>query len=301
MDSVVSGFPLPSDAARPATARRRPKLIGVIPAYNAGKVVTEAISSLLQQTVPLDEIIVVDDGSTDDTAAVAERTGVRVIRQANRGPAAARNVAIRATDADWIVLLDADDVAYPDRIAIQLEHLDDPEVAVVCTHALKAPGTEITHELLWKENQIQTSTVCLRRSAWEAAGGFNESRSLIGVEDYNLWLRLTRAGWKVLRLEKPLARYTVTETSLTAQIDRFVKAELANVAMLGEEFQLNPNEVRAKEHAVLLQYGLDMFHARKFIAARHFLRDAARLGRLSWSNTLRLWLSQLPELARFLP
>jgi glycosyltransferase involved in cell wall biosynthesis len=292
---------LPRDSAVLAAEPRRPKLTGVIPAYNAAEVVTESINSLLRQTVPLDEIVVVDDGSTDDTAMVAERTGVRVIRQANAGPGGARNAAIRATDADWIVLLDADDVADPERVAIQSAHLGNPDVAVVCAPARKMPGTRITHELLWERNQVITSTVFLRRSAWEAAGGFNESRALIGVEDYNLWLRLTRSGWNVVRIDQPLVRYSRTETSLTRQIERFVKAELANVIVLAEEFGLTPEEVRAKEYRILLQYGLDMFHERNLGAARNYLSAAAHRGTLSWSNRLRLSLSNFPVLARMLP
>ncbi len=301
MDFDLNTGTPPNEPALQRTTKRCPKIAGVIPAYNAAKVVTEAINSLLQQTIPVDEIIVVDDGSADDTAGVAERTGVRVIRQANGGPAAARNTAIRATDADWIVLLDADDVAYPDRVAIQLQHLDDPAVAVVCGNAPKGLGSEIAFEVLWERNQIITSTVALRRSAWEAVGGFEESRALIGVEDYHLWLRLSWSGWKLLRLEQPLSRYIETETSLTRQIDRCVKSEILNARQLGEEFQLSSEVVRAKEYAVWLQYGRNMFHDRDFNASRGYLSEAALLGRLSWPNRLRFLLSQFPALAKYLP
>src|SRR5664279_5423071 len=127
MDHELNSDLPQDDASIHHAVRSRPKLTGVIPAYNSSKVMTAAINSLIHQSVPLDDIIVVDDGSTDDTAAIAERTGVRVIRQANGGPAAARNTAIRATDAEWIFLLDADDTAFPDRVAIQLQHLEDPK------------------------------------------------------------------------------------------------------------------------------------------------------------------------------
>ncbi|MES2304413.1 MAG: glycosyltransferase family A protein [Gemmatimonadota bacterium] len=299
MDSPSSANPLPT--APPTGQSRRPKLAAVIPAYNAASVVGNAINSLLQQTVPLDEIIVVDDGSTDATAAVAEATGVRVIRQANGGPGAARNTGILATEADWILLLDADDVAYPDRVAVQMECLDDPQLAVVCSDDLEGPELTISHELLWKRNHISTTSALLRRSAWQAVGGFDESRALIGVEDYHLWLRLTRIGWTVRRLHRRLFSYTPTATSLTAQTERFVKAELENVRVLGQAFALEPAAVREKERAILLQYGLDRFHVRDFVLARKFLGGAAGLGALSWPERLRLWLSRVPALARMLP
>ena len=301
MSPDLNSEPPQADASIHHAVRSRLKLAGVIPAFNAAAVVTEAIDSLLHQTVPLDEIIVVDDGSTDDTASVAERTGVRVIRQTNGGPNMARNTAIRATDADWIFLLDADDVSYPERVAIQVRHLGDPKVGLLCGNAPEGSAMEITHALLWKRNQVITSSVALRRRAWEDVGGFNESRTLIGAEDYNLWLRLTWRGWKVVRLDQPLARYQETETSLTRQIDRCLRGELENVRLLREEFGLAIKDVRAKEHLVLLQYGLDTFHERNFALARQYLGCASRLGSLSLPNYLRLWLSYLPALARHLP
>ena len=108
-----------------------PPVTAVMPAYHAAAFVGEAVASLLQQTVPPREVIVVDDGSPDDTAAVAERAGARVIRQANGGPAAARNTGIRAAATEWIALLDADDLARPTRLATQQQHFGDPAIAVV--------------------------------------------------------------------------------------------------------------------------------------------------------------------------
>ncbi len=101
-----------------------PRIAAVIPAYNAAQIVAAAVESLRGQTVAPAEIIVVDDGSRDDTSAVAARAGARVIRQENGGPAAARNRGIAATSAEWIALLDADDISFPTRIERQREWLD---------------------------------------------------------------------------------------------------------------------------------------------------------------------------------
>jgi glycosyltransferase involved in cell wall biosynthesis len=88
----------------------------VIPAYNAGQFIGEALDSVSAQTARPSEVIVVDDGSTDRTAAVARSRGVTLLTQPNRGVAAARNLAIRATGQHWIAFLDADDVWEPGKL-----------------------------------------------------------------------------------------------------------------------------------------------------------------------------------------
>ncbi len=91
----------------------------VIPAYNSEEFIGEAIRSALAQTLPVSEIIVVDDGSTDQTAEVAAKLGASVIRQEHGGISAARNAGIRAAKYDWIAFLDADDIWEPKKIEYQ--------------------------------------------------------------------------------------------------------------------------------------------------------------------------------------
>ena len=97
----------------------------VIPAYNAEKYITRAIDSVLGQTRPVDEIIIVDDGSTDNTAEAIKRYGdkIQYIYQENAGVSAARNTGIKAAATDWIAFLDADDEWLPERIQLQVELL----------------------------------------------------------------------------------------------------------------------------------------------------------------------------------
>ncbi|GAB4137044.1 MAG: hypothetical protein Kow0040_23410 [Thermogutta sp.] len=112
-----------------------PTVSVVIPAWNAARYLPETLRSVLSQTRPPEEIIVVDDGSTDDSAVVAERFGptVRVLRQENRGESVARNRGIEAAHGDWIAFLDADDLWHPDKLAKQLAAVrSDP--AVDCVH-----------------------------------------------------------------------------------------------------------------------------------------------------------------------
>jgi glycosyltransferase involved in cell wall biosynthesis len=104
----------------------------VIPAFNARAFVADAIACVRAQTMRVSEIVVVDDGSRDGTGSVAARAGARVVRQRNRGPAAARNLGIRATTGRWIAFLDADDVWDADKLERQ-SHLANTfrDVAVI--------------------------------------------------------------------------------------------------------------------------------------------------------------------------
>jgi len=281
-----------------------PRIAAVIPAYNAAAIVAAAVESLRRQTIPPAEIIVVDDGSRDDTSAVAARAGARVIRQENGGPAAARNRGIAATNAEWIALLDADDISYPTRIERQRHWIEETQTAVISARSFIAgvPGVTVPRAAdfasLWRRNTIRTSTVLLRRRAWEEVGGFDESRALIGVEDYNLWLRLAHAGWTFRLLDEELAEYRPTEASLTFQTPRFAAAELANVARLAEQLALSPEMIDRKEFELYRSYGLELFHFRHFALARRYLREAARRGPIGWDARLRLWATILPSRPR---
>ena len=96
----------------------------IIPTYNSGTYVTETIDSVLNQTYPHREIIVVDDGSTDDTPEQVRRYGsaISYIRQSNSGVGAARNTGLRAASGHYLAFLDSDDLWLPEKLAVQLDH-----------------------------------------------------------------------------------------------------------------------------------------------------------------------------------
>lgn len=267
----------------------------VIPAYNSAATVGRAIDSARQQTAPADEIIVVDDGSSDNTAEIAAAAGATVLRQANGGPAAARNAGIGSTTAPWIALLDADDVARPNRLALQRAAMNDARVAAIHgpadgdQRAFDDPPTTLDFETLWRRNRICTSTVLLRRSAWEAVGKFDEARELIGVEDYNLWLRIARAGWQFRWIPQVLTDYQPTPASLSLQSKRFAAAELANAAAVAKSAELDAATLGRKQFDIYREYGLELFHKGDRTTARQFLARAAHLGRLDWKARSRLW------------
>ncbi len=187
----------------------------VIPAYNSAAYLAEAIASVRAQTRAVNEIIVVDDGSRDETSSVAERLGVRCLRQPNAGPSAARNLGIREAGGEWIAFLDADDQWTPDKLdrqcalllhspALVLIASDMAEVdargntiltSVQARHGLRTrfeqlAGLPIPHALraLLEKNFIPTGTVLVRRDVLLALGGFNAT--IRHGEDLELWCRI---------------------------------------------------------------------------------------------------------------
>ena len=254
----------------------------IIPAYNAAKFVQDAIRSALAQTYAPLEVIVVDDGSADDTAAVAAQVPgpVRVIRQQNGGPAAARNHGIREAKGDWIALLDADDSWLPFKLEKQAPYTAGDKVGVV--HGVPDVGFKqdvpevATFDRLWQRNCVVASTTLIRRAAFEAVGGFDESRALIAVEDYNLWLRMSHAGWEIVLCPEVIANYSPAEGCLTGQVERFARAELMNVERIGKLLKLDPALVKRKRLAIHESYGRDLIYARQLRSARQFLSVTLR-------------------------
>lgn len=270
---------------------RHPTISVLIPAYNAAGCVSTAIESVLAQTFPPAEIIVVDDESADRTAEVVASFGaaVRLLRQKNAGPAAARNHAAREAVGDWLALLDADDAWQPEKLERQLAYTGDPVVGFI--HCWGPPGggpvpDRITLESLWERNCIVNSSVLVRRAAFERVGGFDEDRGLISVEDYNLWLRLLAAGWKVATCPQQLHAYTPAPGNLSGQFERFARAELLNLEKLTSLPGIGDEAVRRKRLAIHDEYGRHLFHYRQLGAARgwlaHSLRAAPSPTRLAW-------------------
>jgi glycosyltransferase involved in cell wall biosynthesis len=214
---------------------RRPDDVAVvIPAYCSEDFIEAAVESILAQTHPACEVLVVDDGSPVPVAPLLERYAplVRVIRQDNGGPAAARNTGIREATAPLIAFLDADDLWEPQKLERQVAEFGErPELGMVCSDALLLRG-EDAHERKWGAvadrgapdlsfaglllaNPISTLTVMARRELVLEVGLFDEDRRLIAVEDYDLWLRIAERA-PIAWIDEPLARYRVHESSLSS-------------------------------------------------------------------------------------
>lgn len=178
----------------------------VIPCFNQAHYLPEAIESVLAQTLPPAEVIVVDDGSEDNSYEVAARyEKVSRMRQQNRGVAAARNAGWKATTTDYLVFLDADDRLLPEALESGVGALERrPQVAFVSgfsrdigddgqpLEGLRQPLVIQDHYLRLLEDCFiwSGSSIVYRRSAMEAVEGFDES--LTAADDYDLYLRIAR-------------------------------------------------------------------------------------------------------------
>jgi glycosyltransferase involved in cell wall biosynthesis len=200
----------------------RPPLVSiVIPTYNSRDYLRSAIDSVLAQTVTDIEVIVVDDGSTDDTPAVTAGygTAIRAIRQANQGVAMARNNGIAASRGRFLALLDADDTWLPRKLELQVEALRERSGFRGCTTAhylvdasLEVFGTvrptsdQVTLAGLLLEGNVMgsVSSMLCERSLLERSGGFDPALSQCA--DWDMWIRLVRLG-PFLTLQEPLVTY----------------------------------------------------------------------------------------------
>ena len=177
----------------------------IIPCYNQSAYLAEAITSALDQSHPDKEVIVIDDGSTDDTAGVASRFRVKYVRQSNAGLSAARNKGIAESSGQFLVFLDADDRLLPGGLAAGLDGFSEhPECAFVYggfqhiaadgsfLRPQEPPPIEVDlYRALLQYNHIgMHGTVMYRRAVFDAVGGFDTS--LRAAEDYDLYLRVAR-------------------------------------------------------------------------------------------------------------
>ncbi|WP_300156696.1 glycosyltransferase [Solidesulfovibrio sp.] len=186
----------------------------VVPAYNAAATLPETLAALARQTYDAGrvEVVVVDDGSSDGTAAVAARFGITVVRQENRGPAAARNAGVAASAGHVVVFTDADCVPEPDFLAALVAPLlADPGVAGA-QGAYRTTQTSLTARFAQCEFEdryayasrfpcldlVATYAAAFRRDVFEAAGGFDAAFTKADNEDTELSYRLCRLGRRLV-------------------------------------------------------------------------------------------------------
>lgn len=266
----------------------------VIPVYNNADTIDRAIESVLAQTCPPVEFVVVDDGSIDDSAAVASRysPSVRVIRQANAGPGAARNRGVRESSAEWVAFLDADDTWLPEKMELQMTLMGDPDVGVVHARSpfARSPAPpKVTFEDLWADNCISLSSAVVRRTALDMVGGFDESPALISVEDHNLWLRVAVTDWKIVTYPEDLIRYIQNAGSLSLRGERFAHAMFTNYDTIGKSLKLDPEGVRRRILELHVLHGRGLVYRREMSPARRLLTKPLR--ECPTLETLCLWLA----------
>lgn len=212
----------------------------VIPVYNAEEYIAGCLTAILSQTRPPDEIVVVDDGSTDATQdeLARFRGDIRVVKQANRGVAGAMNRCFNESRGEYVAKCDADDIWESDKLERQVEALlIHPEIDIAFSGARFFGLTEGPRTLypeagvleprdlmrrLFRANFVCASSTLVRRSLYQQLGPFVEG---LACEDYDYWLRALRAGAVFFYDPKVLVRYRAHEQQVSANMQRMCEAD----------------------------------------------------------------------------
>lgn len=298
-------IPLPFSTF-PESLTMSPSISVVIPVYNGAALIGKAIRSVLAQTMLPDEIIVVNDGSTDDTleTLVAFRDSVTVISTDNRGVASARNSGIRAAAGDWIAFLDADDVWHPDKLERQFDLLDRypgagmsfcnfiyleradgsaqqhfERFAGRVTFNVDAPIHPDPYDALLRENLVGTaSSVVVRRDVLDQAGLFETSYRQ--AEDYDLWLRCALVTDMIAQSDCLLSKITHDANLTNDFLDTLlwhervlvdIRREHAALLRQGERSRLSRSALAGVRYQIANLY---FEHQQRAQACRYYLRGA---------------------------
>ncbi|OCC15885.1 putative glycosyl transferase [Dissulfuribacter thermophilus] len=238
----------------------------IIPTYNNGSIINRAIYSALKQVeVPL-EIIIVDDGSTDDTEKIVRSSpssSVRYFFQKNAGPAAARNLGITMAKGEFIAFLDADDEWRPGYLKKVIDQFKkDEKIGLIFTWAILrdnrgnevirnyySPSRNKWHTIFWPNPlQCTSSTVC-RKSFLDKVGGFDES--LRTREDQDLWIRLKEVS-KLVEIPEPLVIvYKRDRSYSTRQSLKQMRSDYFNI--IEKAFKRAPDLYAGKEKIIMAE------------------------------------------------
>jgi glycosyltransferase involved in cell wall biosynthesis len=265
----------------------------VIPAYNAAAFLAETLASVFAQTLPPVEIIVVDDGSSDDTAHVARDLGATVISRANGGISAARNTGVRAARGEYVAFLDSDDLWMPEKLEVQLAALSvaaepsfsftdfrtfDSRGVRAATSALRAhpafrrtvrrapSGANVVVAAsegrpVLPDMYFLPSSAVIRRADVLAVGGFDES--LRGCEDTEFFIRLFKLV-PAIAVMRPLLLYRRHEAQNTASPTRMMTNEFAMIDRIVRDPSRYPSaDVRYyRQKAALIHHRIGICEAR---------------------------------------
>jgi Glycosyl transferase family 2 len=260
----VRPFLAPSPGA-PVEPGSRPTFSVIIAAYEAADYVGDAVASALDQTVAAHEVIVCDDGSTDDIEGALEPFGDRVtlLRRPHGGEGAAKNAAARAANGDFVVILDADDVYMPERIEALGELAQArPDLDVLVSNAMvEVDGRVVKAVYDDKERPFhvrdQRSAIlrgnfvshpAVRRSVYLERGGYDESP--LTHNDWVCSIRLIFGGSSVGLVDQPLLRWRAHEAAMTSDLtDRAIR-RVATLESATADLDLSPAERGVLEHSL---------------------------------------------------
>lgn len=291
------------------------KLVSVIiPAYNQGQYLGRTIQSVLDQTYPSFEIMVIDDGSTDNTAIVTRGFSdprIRYIYQENRGLSGARNTGIQNARGEFLTYLDSDDLFMPDKLVLLVGALQDaPQAGFAAGQSIPIDendqpigrlfDTPLPDEpqklLLW--NPLHVGSVLVTAEWQQRAGLFDET--LRSYEDWDMWLRLARLGCPMVYVPQPVSRYRFHRQQMT-RIGR--QMTQATFSVLDKVFQ-DPDLPESWRGMHDLAYSnaniramAQAYQSRDYPQAQQYLREAVRLDPTLLENSADVLARRLNGLA----
>jgi len=227
------------------TSMSRPLVSIITPAYNSSAFIEETITSVLAQTFSDFEMLIVDDGSTDNTLDVVAKatkgdSRFVVLHSPHSGPAGARNVAMKAARGQFMTLLDSDDVWLPTYLSWQFEAFKAfPGIDIVSSNAISRGGPldgrplwaetsgyrEVTLRDVITDDQAVLVMSIMRRDVFQRIDGFDLRFN--GNEDYEFWIRAANAGFRILQNRRPLVLYRRRAGSLSADEIRMLHGMIA--------------------------------------------------------------------------
>jgi len=289
-----------------------PKVSVIIPTFNCAQYLPQAIDSVLNQSYQDFEIILVNDGSTDDTQVVVDSYSkkafntIHYIAQENKGLACARNVGIRNAHGNYLALLDADDVWLPKRLELGVAMLDaHPEIALVHANVVwmteegavqseakryrNTFSDQIVKSLFLRNVHISCPTVLMRRECIDKVGMFDENLARLGCEDRDLWVRIA-GHYKIKYIPEVLAYYRLRKSGMSKDS---VKMLQARQYVIEKNASQNPALMKYKAAALAIMYrdfADSLLRKKDIVAARkHYWLSLRKypLGFWSWCSIAR--------------
>lgn len=300
---------------------KKPLVSIIVPAHNAENLISETIESVLQQTYQNWEMVITDDGSTDNTIKVIEGYAekdqrIKLIRfEKNTGLAAkVRNASMKKAKGEYFAFLDADDLFHPRKLEKQILYFqENPEVDALCTwyHIVgESERAKKFKKMLWRFSEtkvtidqilsqaMQTSTVIMKRKCFEETGGMDERESLVSGQDYEFFVRIV-ARYNAHRIPEDLMGYRVADIGESLSSSRFQnekrrKRELSILEALKDKKILEEKHLKKRE--AIMYYNLAKDNL--FTYNQPFRKDLLR-SVITFKAPLKAWilflLSPLPS------
>lgn len=278
-----------------------PKVSVITPTYNCKPFLSEAIESVLGQTFQDWELIIIDDGSTDNTRTSIEHflkdQRIVYIYQDNRGLACARNTGFKAARGEYLALLDADDRWKPNRLEETVAALDaHPDVGLVHAHSLRITednkpievvkrdsrylSGDLFKAIFLRQAQISCPTATFRKACLDTVGFMDENLARMGVEDREYWLRIARR-YPVFFIDKVLAFYRIRQSSMSKDTSQMLKARLYVVDKYAPEGGEHRDLRRLALAKIYRDYGDELLLKKKHGEARQQYEKSLQYGSFS--------------------